>query len=286
MTVAERSALCEWQRAEGRGQKSRRCAARVSAMKDSLSSALSSFRVKAWREPSSPTRITHGESPSPRGERGEGARRADEGHSGEEHGESAPHPAFGHPLPAHAGRGALDMRAARANNHLSSFRMTEHRRAGARRVDRRGIPRCARNDTCCAMCPLPSALCDPRLQFGHGPGRYPRRVREEANGVWWLPRSSKPLFRRGSVEGLVRFRHASATRVPKHRERRAMTSRSALSRATTSRRLQHRQPPRREASARGPTWARPSGSRPSARRPRGPRPSPQRRRRTAGCPRS
>src|SRR5205085_11290714 len=25
--------------------------------------------------------------------------------------------------------------------------------------------------------------------------RYP-----EANGVWWLPRSSKPLFRRGSVE--------------------------------------------------------------------------------------
>src|SRR5205823_11688910 len=36
--------------------------------------------------------------------------------------------------------------------------------------------------------------------------RYP-----EANGVWWLPRSSKPLFRRGSVEGLVRFRPASAT---------------------------------------------------------------------------
>src|SRR5260370_10817877 len=32
----------------------------------------------------------------------------------------------------------------------------------------------------------------------------------EANGVWWLPRSSKPLFRRGSVEGLVRFRPASA----------------------------------------------------------------------------
>src|SRR5216684_4703529 len=32
----------------------------------------------------------------------------------------------------------------------------------------------------------------------------------EANGVWWLPRSSKPLFRRGSVEGLVRFRRASA----------------------------------------------------------------------------
>src|SRR2546428_9370084 len=32
----------------------------------------------------------------------------------------------------------------------------------------------------------------------------------EANGVWWPPRSSKPLFRRGSVEGLVRFRHASA----------------------------------------------------------------------------
>src|SRR5882672_8229596 len=34
---------------------------------------------------------------------------------------------------------------------------------------------------------------------------------EEANGVWWLPRSSKPLFRRGSVEGLVRFRRASAS---------------------------------------------------------------------------
>ena len=32
----------------------------------------------------------------------------------------------------------------------------------------------------------------------------------EANGVWWPPRSSKPLFRRGSVEGLVRFRRASA----------------------------------------------------------------------------
>jgi hypothetical protein len=32
----------------------------------------------------------------------------------------------------------------------------------------------------------------------------------EANGVWWLPRSSKPLFRRGSVEGSVRFRPASA----------------------------------------------------------------------------
>src|ERR1700686_66036 len=31
----------------------------------------------------------------------------------------------------------------------------------------------------------------------------------EAKGVWWLPRSSKPLFRRGSVEGLVRFRPAS-----------------------------------------------------------------------------
>src|SRR5436190_7934656 len=33
---------------------------------------------------------------------------------------------------------------------------------------------------------------------------------EEANEVWWPPRSSKPLFRRGSVEGLVRFRRASA----------------------------------------------------------------------------
>src|ERR1044071_3184518 len=33
----------------------------------------------------------------------------------------------------------------------------------------------------------------------------------EANGVWWPPRSSKPLFRRGSVEGLVRFRRASAS---------------------------------------------------------------------------
>src|SRR5436305_4669849 len=32
----------------------------------------------------------------------------------------------------------------------------------------------------------------------------------EANGVWWPPRSSKPLCRRGSVGGLVRFRHASA----------------------------------------------------------------------------
>src|SRR4051812_44138820 len=37
-------------------------------------------------------------------------------------------------------------------------------------------------------------------------------VCEEANGVWWLPRSSKPLFRRGSVERLVRFRRASASR--------------------------------------------------------------------------
>src|SRR5688572_23291520 len=35
----------------------------------------------------------------------------------------------------------------------------------------------------------------------------------EANGVWWPPRSSKPLFRRGSVERLVRFRHASANQV-------------------------------------------------------------------------
>jgi hypothetical protein len=37
----------------------------------------------------------------------------------------------------------------------------------------------------------------------------------EANGVWWPPRSSKPLFRRGSVERLVRFRHASAIRAPR-----------------------------------------------------------------------
>ena len=46
--------------------------------------------------------------------------------------------------------------------------------------------------------------------------RFPLRVpipaahTREAKGVWWLPRSSKPLFRRGSVEGLVRFRRASA----------------------------------------------------------------------------
>src|SRR5713226_858895 len=39
---------------------------------------------------------------------------------------------------------------------------------------------------------------------------FSRPLGLEANGVWWPPRSSKPLFRRGSVEGLVRFRHASA----------------------------------------------------------------------------
>src|SRR5215813_7900281 len=42
----------------------------------------------------------------------------------------------------------------------------------------------------------------------------PRAADPEAKGVWWLPRSSKPLFRRGSVEGLVRFRRASATTSP------------------------------------------------------------------------
>src|SRR5258708_4568914 len=42
---------------------------------------------------------------------------------------------------------------------------------------------------------------------------------QEANGVWWLPRSSKPLFRRGSVEGLVRFRRASATLLRRRRVR-------------------------------------------------------------------
>src|SRR5213083_3806604 len=48
------------------------------------------------------------------------------------------------------------------------------------------------------------------LQFTTTEIRSIKASREEANGVWWLPRSSKPLFRRGSVEGLVRFRRASA----------------------------------------------------------------------------
>src|SRR2546427_6082237 len=50
------------------------------------------------------------------------------------------------------------------------------------------------------------------LQFTTTEIRSIKASREEANGVWWLPRSSKPLFRRGSVEGLVRFRRASASK--------------------------------------------------------------------------
>src|SRR5437588_7053244 len=89
----------------------------------------------------------------------------------------------------------------------------------------------------------------------------------EANGVWWPPRSSKPLFRRGSVERLVRFRHASAIVGVGGWELGVGESSST-------------------PNSRLPTSAYPSGSRSSSRRPDGPRPSPPLPDRTASGPRN
>src|SRR5947207_12370255 len=57
---------------------------------------------------------------------------------------------------------------------------------------------------------LHSAFCVLHSECDRYFGCYLAGHELEANGGWWPPRSSKPLFRRGGVERLVRFRRASA----------------------------------------------------------------------------